>query len=120
MRYMMLVYAPPIEMPLDPAQAKAALEEHMGVHDELMREGVMKIAERLYGEDTATTVSVRDGKIISTDGPFVETKEQLGGVYVFECEDLDAAIAIAARIPTSRYGHLEIRPVMVAPIEAEV
>ena len=120
MRYMMLVYAPPVQMPMDPQAAQAALQEHMGVHEDLMREGVMKIAERLYGEDTATTVSVRDGKTVSTDGPFVETKEQLGGVYVFECDDLDAAIAIAARIPTSRYGHIEVRPVMVAPIEAEL
>ncbi|MEJ6399319.1 YciI family protein [Yoonia sp. 208BN28-4] len=62
---------------------------------------------------TATTVKVRDGKTITTDGPFAETKEQLGGYYLLDCEDLDAAIAKAAQIPTAKFGRIEIRPVVV-------
>ena len=62
---------------------------------------------------TATTVTVRDGRTITTDGPFAETKEQLGGYYLLDCKDLDDAIAQAAKIPTSTYGRIEIRPVMV-------
>jgi hypothetical protein len=62
--------------------------------------------------NTATTVRVRDGKILTTDGPFAETKEQLGGFYLLDCDDLDKAIEIAARIPGARHGSIEIRPVM--------
>jgi hypothetical protein len=62
---------------------------------------------------TATTVSVRNGKTITTDGPFAETKETLGGYYLLECENLDDAIAKAAQIPTAAFGRIEIRPVIV-------
>jgi hypothetical protein len=61
---------------------------------------------------TATSVRVRDGRRVVTDGPFAETREQLGGYYIIEAEDLDAAIGIAERIPPARYGTIEIRPVM--------
>ena len=63
----------------------------------------------------ATTVRVRAGETLSTDGPYAETKEQLGGFYIFECEDLDEAIEIAARIPSAESGYIEIRPVFEAP-----
>ena len=62
---------------------------------------------------TATTVRVRDGKTLTTDGPFAETREQLGGYYLVEAKDLDAAIAIAARIPGAKAGSIEVRPIMV-------
>ena len=62
---------------------------------------------------TATTVRVRGGKTESTDGPFAETKEQLGGYYILDCKDLDEAIAYAARIPTAAFGSVEVRPIMV-------
>jgi hypothetical protein len=62
---------------------------------------------------TATTVRVRDGKRLTTDGPFAETKEQLGGFYLIEAKDLDEAIAIAARVPSAKVGSIEVRPVMV-------
>lgn len=61
---------------------------------------------------TATSVQVREGKSVITDGPFAETKEQLGGYYIFDCKDLDEALAWAAKIPSARYGTVEVRPVM--------
>lgn len=69
--------------------------------------------EALTGTNAATSVQVRDGKTITTDGPFAETKEQLGGFYIIEAEDLDHAIAIASEIPTASHGTVEVRPVMV-------
>ncbi len=66
----------------------------------------------LMPSSTATTVSVRDGKTITLDGPFVDTKEQLGGYYVFDCENLDVAIELAEMIPWAPTGHIEVRPVM--------
>jgi hypothetical protein len=62
---------------------------------------------------TATTVRVRDGKTITSDGPFTETKEQIGGYYLFECKDLDEAISWAARIPSATNGSIEVRPIRV-------
>jgi hypothetical protein len=79
--------------------------------EEMMARGNMLFADLLHPTATATTVRVREGKRLMTDGPFAETKEQLGGVYVFECKDLDEAIEIAAKIPTARTGSIEIRPV---------
>ena len=77
----------------------------------------IKGGNALQPTSTATTVRVRDGKRLTTDGPFAETKEQLGGFYLVEAENVDAAIEIAARIPGARYGTIEVRPVM--PIGAE-
>src|SRR5215470_15567989 len=67
----------------------------------------------LQPTSTAATVRVRDGKMLTTDGPFAETKEQLGGYYLIEAKDLDAAIGIAARIPGARFGSIEVRPIMI-------
>jgi len=66
----------------------------------------------LQPTSVATTVRVRDGKTLTTDGPFAETKEQLGGYYLIEASDLDEAIAIAAKIPWARFGSIEVRPIM--------
>ena len=65
------------------------------------------------GRSSATTVRVREGKTLTTDGPFAETKEQLGGYYLIEAKDLDEALAIAARIPSAKMGSIEVRPIMV-------
>jgi hypothetical protein len=67
----------------------------------------------LQPSTTATTVRVREGKILTTDGPFAETREQLGGYYLVEAKDLDAAIEIAARIPGAKSGSIEVRPIMI-------
>jgi len=75
--------------------------------------GVIMGGNALEPVATATTVTVRDGKTTITDGPFAETKEQLGGYYLLECKDLDDALSWAAKIPTARYGRIEVRPIMV-------
>ncbi|MHB8574258.1 MAG: YciI family protein [Dehalococcoidia bacterium] len=80
-------------------------------------EDAAKVSTRISGHalhpsSTATVVSVRDGKRIMTDGPFIETKEQLGGYYLVDCENLDVALALAAKTPPALNGHVEVRPVM--------
>ena len=67
--------------------------------------------ERLQPAATATTVRVRDGEVLTSDGPFAETKEQLGGFYLVECKDLDEAIEVASRIPGAKHGSIEVRPI---------
>jgi len=75
--------------------------------------GNFKAGEALLPTTTATTVRVRDGKIATTDGPFAETKEQLGGYYLVDAKDIDEATEIASRIPTAKLGSIEVRPIMV-------
>ncbi len=82
---------------------------------EVRDRGLFLGGEALQPTATATTVRVRDGKTVTTDGPFAETKEQLGGYYMLECKDLDEAIAYAAKIPSAPYGSIEVRPVMELP-----
>jgi hypothetical protein len=77
-------------------------------------------AAQLQPASTATTVRVRDGKRLVTDGPFAETREQLGGYYLIDAADFDEAIAIAARIPSARSGVIEVRPVVEVPMPATV
>jgi hypothetical protein len=72
--------------------------------------GVIRGGARLQPTSTATTVRVRDGKTLTTDGPFAETKEQFGGYYLLECKDLDQAIELAAKIPSAKHGSIEVRP----------
>ncbi len=79
--------------------------------DEARSEGVYVDSHRLQPTPTATTVRVRKGETLTTDGPFAETKEQFGGYYVLDVADLDAAIAWAAKIPTANYGSIEVRPI---------
>ena len=81
--------------------------------EELQKAGVMKGGSELKPTTTATTVRVRNGKRQVTDGPFSETKEQLGGYYLVNARDLDEALTIAAKIPGARYGSIEVRPIMV-------
>ena len=119
MRYMMMVYDNEARWTEPtPEEMAKLMEEFDAFHAEIMERGVL-IAERLHPTPTATTLRVRDGKRLMTDGPFAETKEQLGGVYVFECKDLDEALDIAARIPTVKTGSIEIRPVFLPPDETQ-
>src|SRR5262249_9108728 len=96
-----------------PEQMAAVSQAYAVLTQELDEKGVMLAGEGLYPTPTATTVQVRDGERTVTDGPFAETKEQLGGFYVLECKDLDEAIEWAAKIPGAQTGSVEIRPVMV-------
>lgn len=86
---------------------------YMAFGEEAGAAGVIVAGEPLQSTATATCVQLRDGEIVTTDGPFAETKEALGGFYLVEAADLDEAVAIAARIPTAKHGTIEVRPVMV-------
>jgi hypothetical protein len=85
--------------------------EFMGFQDEMEARGVLISRERLRPTSLSTTVRVRDEGLVVADGPFAETKEQIAGFYVIDCEDLDEAIEIASRNPGARYGTVEVRPV---------
>jgi hypothetical protein len=87
------------------------LSEFMGFQDEMEARGVLVSRERLRPTSLSTSVRVRDGGLVVADGPFAETKEQIAGFYIIECEDLDEAIEIASRNPGARVGTVEVRPV---------
>jgi hypothetical protein len=93
------------------ADTQATMAEYGAFTQGIVQSGAFKAADRLKPTSTATTVRVRDGKTLTTDGPFAETREQLGGYYLVEAKDLDEAVAIAARIPGARTGSIEVRPI---------
>jgi len=112
MKYIALIYGN------EAAGAKMTEQERAAeyqAYDAFGKEAAKAIVagEALHSTHDATTVRVRDGKTLTTDGPFAETKEQLGGYYVFDCKNLDEAIALAAKIPGAKNGSIEVRPVMV-------
>ncbi|MGH7265840.1 MAG: YciI family protein [Candidatus Rokuibacteriota bacterium] len=101
---------------LPDAEKDKIMKEYGDVLEDLVRSGHFRAGARLYPASTATTVREKNGKRVVTDGPFAETKEQLGGYHLVECEGLDEAIAIAGRIPTlPAGGAIEVRPVEPAP-----
>lgn len=112
MRYLLLIYTSETE---DANRTPAEQEANMGAYNaftnEIREKGLMLGGEALHPTTEATTVRVRSGKTTTTDGPFAETKEQLGGFYMLECENLDQAIEYAAKIPGAADGSIEIRPV---------
>jgi hypothetical protein len=113
MEYMFLIYHNEEEAKSRPEAVKQQIfQEFMAFRQDIMKSGKHRAGGPLEFTPTATTVRVRDGKTMVTDGPFAETKEQLGGYYLIEANDLDEAISIAARIPSSKYGSTEVRPVM--------
>ena len=111
MQYALLIYTPEPEGEPDPAALAAEMEAYNAFTDHLRAKGAMKGGEALDSVATATTVRVVDGRTITTDGPFAETKETLGGFYLVEAADLDEAIAYAAMIPGATRGSIEVRPV---------
>ncbi|HEY1338412.1 MAG TPA: YciI family protein [Bryobacteraceae bacterium] len=110
MQYMLLVYLD--EQGLDEQKREACYIESTELTHDLNARGQYLAAAPLHPTSTATSVRVRDGKRLVTDGPFAETREQLGGYFLVEARDLDEAIAIAARIPGARFGTIEVRPVI--------
>ncbi len=86
-------------------------EEYGAFADEMGRRGVLQGGERLRPTTDATTVRVRDGEVLTSDGPFAETKEQIGGYFLVDCKDLDQAIEVASKIPGARNGSIEVRPI---------
>ena len=116
MKYALLIYdentASPSPEPPDPALWGQVMDEYNAFTKAITDAGVYRGGEALQPNPTATTVRVRDGKTLTTDGPFAETKEGLGGFYLLECADLDEALGWAAKCPGSWYGSVEVRPVM--------
>jgi len=116
MQYLLLIYADESRMKdATPADREKMFMEYRALTDSIIKSGNMRAGDGLQPTSTATTVRVRDGKTLTTDGPFAETKEQLGGYYLVEAKDLDEATKIAARIPGARIGSVEVRPVMQLP-----
>ena len=114
MQYLLLIYRNDAEYgKMDVAARKALSAEYGTFTQSIIQSGHFKAGDGLQPSTTATTVRVRDGKIMTTDGPFAETREQLGGYYLVEAKDLDTALGIAARIPGAKAGSIEVRPVMV-------
>ncbi len=112
MKYMLLMYADEsIASKFTPEEYQAAGQAWYAYGKELEAAGVLVSNSGLSPVADATTVRVRDGKTLTTDGPFAETHEQLGGYYLFDCKDLDEAISWAAKIPSAKYGSIEVRPV---------
>jgi hypothetical protein len=112
MQYMLLIYENEAEFAGQPAEAMQGVMAEYGEFTKgIIGSGHFKSGDALQPSSTATTVRVRGGKHVVTDGPFAETREQLGGYYLVEAKDLDEARAIAARIPAAKTGSVEVRPV---------
>ena len=113
MQYLMLIYNQELNyMKMTPQEQVAMTAEFARYTEEITKAGKYRGGNRLAPIATATTVRVRDGKRATTDGPFAETKEQLGGYYLIDANDLDEAIALAAKIPSARVGSIEVRPIV--------
>jgi hypothetical protein len=112
MEYALLFYMDEADLPerMAPADREAFAADMLAVRRALESAGIFRGAQRLMNADMATTQRVRDGKVLTTDGPFAETKERLGGFFVVECRDLEEALAWAARLPVARHGAVEVRP----------
>ncbi len=112
MRYLLLIAGEEDARAAVSAEEDAAVLNEYGEWMKTMAErGVLQGGERLHPSTDATTVRVRNGEVLSTDGPFVETKEQLGGYFLVDCKDLDEAIEVASKIPGAKTGSIEVRPI---------
>jgi hypothetical protein len=116
MKYVLLIYNEERNWTtLSPEERAAIGREYYDCTAGMMAAGQHRAGEGLEPTSTATTVRVRGGQLQATDGPFAETREQLGGFYLVEADNLDEAIALAARVPAARTGSVEVRPVMDVP-----
>ena len=112
MEYLLLIYGPESAWATMSEETRGALyKEYYEFTESIRQSGHYKGGNPLQSVTTATTVRVRDGKTVTTDGPFAETREQLGGYYLVEAANLDEATGIAARIPGARLGSIEVRPI---------
>jgi hypothetical protein len=112
MQYLLLIYDNEKQWAtMTEADSKNLMQEYSSFTEDLQKSGKLVAGDALQPTHTATTVRIREGKRLTTDGPFAETKEQLGGYYLVEAKDLDEAIAIAAKIPSARMGSIEVRPI---------
>jgi hypothetical protein len=117
MRYLLLIYETERAAQPSPDEASASTKRYAAFTAEVRSRGLFQAGEALEPTTTATTVRVRDGKAVVTDGPFAETKEFLGGFYLLDCRDLDEAIALAKQLPAAETGSIEIRPIWELPAE---
>jgi hypothetical protein len=111
MKYLCLICAEKVMEQMPAADAAKHYEEYREFTDSIRASGHLVSVNRLLPPGDATTVRVRQGNVSTTDGPYAETKEQLGGYYVIEARDLNEAIRVAARIPGARLGCVEVRPI---------
>jgi hypothetical protein len=112
MRYLLMICTDETaDEALSADEANARFAEYGAWMEEVGKRGLLQGGERLRPTTDATTVRVRDGETLTSDGPFAETKEQVGGYYLVDCKDLDEAIEIAAKIPGARHGSIEVRPI---------
>ncbi len=112
MKYLLMIYASEtVENAMPPADMGALMQAYGAYTEALLKAGVMQGGERLRPIADATSVRVRNGKSEVLNGPYADTREQLGGYYVIDVPDLDAALQWAARCPTSAYGTIEVRPI---------
>ena len=117
MKYLLLIYENEASFAgLSEAEQGKVFQEYMDYTARIRKSGHYVSGEALQPVATATTVRSKDGKTLTTDGPFAETREQLGGFYMVEAKDLDEAIALAAQIPAARTGSIEVRPIMPTPL----
>jgi hypothetical protein len=118
MRYLCLIYGEEAgREDTGPEEMQKIMDAYNAFGKEAADRGVLLGGEALENTSTATTVRVRNGETLTTDGPFAETKEQLGGYYLLDCKDLDEAIEMAAKIPGSWHGSVEVRPIWEIPSE---
>lgn len=116
MKYLLLIYSDEAQWAaMSEAESGEVMAEYMKYTQDIHKSGNYLGGDALQPVATATSVRVRDGKRLTTDGPFAETREQLGGFYLVEAKDLDEAIDLAARIPSARLGTIEVRPIMPTP-----
>ena len=114
MQYLLLIYRNEAELGRMTADDRKKMTAEYGTFTQsIIQSGHFKAGDGLQPTTTATSVRVRDGKTMTTDGPFAETREQLGGYYLVEAKDLDTALGLAARIPGAKTGTIEVRPVMI-------
>ena len=114
MQYLLMIYRSEAELgKLSQADRKNITAEYGAFTQSIIQSGHFKVGDGLQPTTTATTVRVREGKVLTTDGPFAETREQLAGYYLVDAKDLDTAIEIASRIPGAKDGSVEVRPVMI-------
>ena len=114
MQYLLLIYENEAEAAARGEAGRVEMvSEYRTFTQSIIQGGQFRAGDALKPTSTATTVSVRNGKTLTTDGPFAETREQLGGYYLIEAKNLDEAIALAARVPSAKFGSIEFRPVMV-------
>lgn len=113
MQYLLMIYEDEsVAAAMSPEEQGAIFEEYRLFTEQIVKSGHFKAGDALQNVDKATSVRVKDGATVTTDGPFAETKEQLVGYYLIEAKDLDEAVCIAARIPAAKTGTIEVRPIL--------